>query len=1161
MNDATLDPRLRGSLPDIAYDQLELWLRNRRFRLRLEDPLTTGFTDAVVAVVAVRTGSGDHRLVMKYLRPSERTRADFGTLMDAVTYAPRPFRDHLVRPWPEGPVTVEKDSIIMFMEYAAVDGRSLEPLRVLLNDDRLGKACATVVKHLVRDWNRAADRQAEEMPADDMLTGLAERTCRPRGALYTWLKQNWPELLKPSCAQLPGGAGLPNPVHLVMRGGDLAARPMIAFRGHCHGDLHGENILMPSAGGGLRARDFRLIDMSTYRPDGFVAYDPAYLLCSILARRGADLPDDSAPLVDLVLGRRGAGTGAFPPEVSDAARRIARTCKKLICVNGWTEAQWTPNFLLSLTAAALIFAGRPDIRSRWFLTFAARTAQEALNLLPPRPVRADHRRPSWSRLITDPPAGVLVLAGSEGIGKSHAIRSAMDSLAERAGADLVVPRPIDIHLGSAFGAADLVAELQRALGETPAPVTGGGPRRPNDLLLGRLDPLLARAAGRRVVIAIDSADRLIDPTRTIRDANLGDVLHQFTSSDNRTVSVVLVGREAPEPAHNPWVDEFAIESFESEFDAAQLRDFLRRLDRNEVHRLSGVEENTWGLFRDRIHGNPRAAELAFALLDSAETEFADLARIAGHLDGVAPDRVIDVLHDAVLRHLDEGPRAVLRALAIYRIPVDAAAVHAVLGPGSSVTAIRRTLLGLAGRGLIRKLGSERFYLQPPDDRRVLPQQGFAQLRRDLGRRACAHLAGRRPDPIRRLPDLWADRARVDILLDGGEFDQAATLMDEIERKYLLGWGYGWLLTDQRVRLRAHLTGVPKLRNLNWLAQEYQELRRFDEAQEHFTEALALATGPYDVRNRGKLLNNLAGVHFQRAGCGDTDDAITRYDQALSLARLRGRARDEIAPLEGLADCARRRGDFSAAKEHLERALDLAGGPGRRTGQVHGLLLKLARRHVECGEYDVADRRLRQIAATGAEPGNPATACHLYDIDADRLLAVNRSDMALLQARRAANLAVDIGDPRVFVQARTTMAAIYVAELNFAEARHHIDVAARRRHPGHSLAVLGIQALALSRQGAAESADVFRELRTEAFTRRDIDRADFGAWDLEGFAICGLHMNGGADLTEALTAFGHARDICRPAGLIDRLARLLTSLDAGTGRLAPAIAAARGETGS
>ncbi|MEU8240767.1 AAA family ATPase [Actinoplanes missouriensis] len=1141
MSDAMVDPRLRGVLPDIAFDQLELWCRNQRFTLRLEELLTDGFTDAVVAVVVMRTGSGVHRLVMKYLPPSERTRNDFGTLREAVVHAPPAFRRRLVPPWTEGLVTVEKDSIIMFMEFATVDGRPLKPLRVLLHDERLGKACATVVTSLVEKWNRRVDRDPEEVPADEMLSALAERTCRPRGGLYRWLSRNWSELLDGSCSDMPGEPNLPNPVHLVRRGGGLAKRPMIAFRGHSHGDLHGENILMPGDGIGLRTRDFRLIDMSTYRPDGYVAYDPAYLLCSILARRGADLPDDSTPLIDMVLDRRGPAATAFPAEVSDAARRIPRACRKAMCVDGWTDAQWNPNFLLALTGAALVFAGRRDIRSRWFLRLAARAAGEALELLPPQRVPVDRRRPpSWRRLITDPPAGVLVLTGAEGIGKTYAVGDAMKEMSARA--DVIVPRPIDMHAGSVFGAADFITELQSALGEKPEAVTSEGPRPPSDLLLGRLDPLLARAVGRRVVMAIDSADLLIDRSRRLRDANLGDVLHQFTEPGNHTVSVVLVGREAPEPDHNPWVDAFAVESFDAGLDVDQLKGFLRQLDRLDAHRLSRVEEETWVLLHQRIHGNPRAAELAFALLGSHPAEFADLAAVAGRLHGVAPDRVIDVLYDALLLSLDDHRRHALWALAVYRVPVNAAAVHAVTG-GGRVVDTERTLLSLARSGLIRTAGEKRFHLRPPDDRRVRATQGFAVARNDLGSRACSHLEGLRSDPVRRLSDLWADRARADILLDCGEFTQAAELLNTLERTYLWGWGYGWLLIDQREQLRDHLTGPSRIINLSWLGHEYAGVLRFDTAQERYAEALALATGPFDLANRKKLLSNLAGVHYQR---GATGDAIERYREALSIAKEHDQPQEEIAPREGLADCARRRGDFPAAKRHLERALLLARGPQR-----DGLLIKLARREVECGDHPAADDLLRQIAVVGAEPGDPATACHFYDIHADLRLALDQHDMALLYARRAANLAVDIGDPRVFVQARTTMAAIYVAQKKFTEARHHIDVAARRRHTGHSLMVLAIQALVLHRLEKSEAVDVFDRLRAEAVARRTTDRADFGAWDLEGFALCGLYLHGRADLSQARIAFGQARDICRPAGLVDRLGRLLTTLGVGADLLGAA----------
>ncbi|GAA0907270.1 tetratricopeptide repeat protein [Virgisporangium aurantiacum] len=1163
MIDAPLDPELRRLLPRQASGMLETWCQNLRQRVELVRQLDGGFTPALVAKVIVSNADGtDARpLVMKYLPPRERTRLEYKQFEAATTAAPQPFQGRLVGVRKGHLVTVARDSIIIFMECATLGGREPDPLSVLLGDERLGAACEGVVKAIVEDWNGAPERQVKQETADEYLKEMAGWTCKARGPLHEWLRTNWPELLDRGREQLPGdGDTLPNPVHLVRYGGALRGRTMLVLRGHSHGDLHTENILIPAARTGARHFGrFLLIDLSTYRTDGFLAYDPMYLVCSILARRMEDLPDDGAPLIDLMLGER-KRSRTFPDDIGRVGRLVSRACRRSILADNWTLNDWEPNLLLALTGTALIFAGRKTSgglrANRWFVTFAARAAQEALNRLPPpEPARVRGTREgfaSWAHLIDDVAFRILIVAGPEGIGKTYALRRRLNALQQASENDLAV-RPIDIHAGSTFGAADLVAALEQAFGRKNSPLASASGRS-GDLLLGRLDPLLDRNAHQRVVVALDSADHLVDRSRALRDVSLDDALQLLSDRTDHRVSVLLVGREQPK-RNRGWVDDADVHKFDEGLTREELKAFFAVLDGKGVYRVAHVGDATWDLLHERTRGNPRAAELMFALLDFTESEFETLGDVAAFVAGVQPTDVLDALFGAVLEGLDDLHHQVLLTLAVYRIAVGVDAVQTVVG----AERVGRTLRRLAARNVIRQDDHGRFYLQAPDDSRVIDALGGEAAIRDLGMRAEAYLAGIPVGRIERLPDLWAHRARIDILISCGDFSGAVQLMDDVE-EYLRKWGYSWLLIDQRERIRPHLRSTGDvLANLNWLAAEYVEVGRFDEAEKRYREALALADGARHMPRRKRILTNLAGVLFQR---GDIDDAVTTYEDALSIARENGRPAEEVAPLEGLAGCYRHYGDFAAAKECLEEALRLAGDVERRGGRVMGLLLKLARRDIECARYGEAGDRIRQVAEILDERADPLTACHRYDIEADLNLARGETDLALVFARRAANLAADLGDPRVFVQARTTLAAVYLDERppRLKEARHEIEVAARRRSIGDSLLVLGMQALVRTLLREPETGDVFDRLRDEAVARRRRDGKDFAAWDFEGFALCGLVLNGRASLSEAEYAFDRARSICRPAGLVDRLGSLLKTLDAGSGRLEPAIAAALGDLG-
>jgi len=1168
MTDAFIDPQLRELLSRDAYILLDNACQGRR-SIEVERRMDGGLTNAVVAVVMLtdQDGRNRRRRIMKYLPSRERTRLEFQKFSTAWEGALSSFRRHLVEV-DEFRVPVKGDSMIIFMEYATIDADHPEALSVRLGDESLGKACERVVGSLFDDWNGSSERRSRRITADEFLEEMARWTCEAGKPLHNWLKKNWPELLDRKCERMPGGLGhLPNPVHLARDGGALAGRSMLAFRGHSHGDLHTENILIARAAVGGRLGDFRLIDLSTYDKDFFLSYDPAYLLCSILARRMDALPDDSGSLIDLVVGgERSGGSGTFPSDVRVVARRIANACRRSIIVPGsnLTTSDWDPNFLLALTGTALIFAGRKtpggDRARGWFLAFAARAAQAALDCLPSSVASGlrtgSKRSASWTRLIDEVGFRILVVVGPEGIGKTHAVRRHLDALRSASQADLVV-RPIDLHAGSAFGAADLVTALEEAFGGQRGAVARASGRE-RDLLLGRLNPLLDRHADQRVVLALDAADHLIDETGGLRDGNLDDVLRFLSDRPDHQVSVVLVGRDESLPNRREWIDLADVQEFGLGLAVDELKTFVAALDRKGVYRATEFDDASWEQLCERTGGNPRAVELAFALLDFAETEFATFGEVARLLSDVDQTEVIDVLFGAIMDGLDEFQRQVLTALAVYKIVVDVEAVRAVVGDEHASRSVGTALRHLAARNIVRHDGSGRFYLQFPDDQRVCQKLGSDASRRDLGLRAEAYLANLPEGPIERLPDLWAQRAQIDILIACGEFLAANTIMHRIEDEHLRDWGYGWLLIDQREQIRPHLAGDPRARmsNLNWLGGEYLEVGRLDKAQECYAEALALSRGPEELPRRQRLLTNIAGLQFERR---DTSDAIETYGEALALAQEWHRRSREIAPLEGLAGCYRRRGDFAAAQEHVERALSLAGGPERRSAQVVRLLLRLARLDVECGRHPAARTRLGQAAAIFDQRADPATACVREDIEADLQLALNDPELAFIHARRAANLAVDVGDPRVFVQARTTLAAVHLRDERLREARHEAEVAARRRSPGETLLALGMKGLVLNLLRDAAAVDVFAKLREEASDRRHNDESDFGAWDFEGFAICGLFLANRAALADAEYAFGRARDICRPAGLVDRLGEFLTDLDQGDGRLAPVIAVALRDT--
>ncbi|MBA3747858.1 MAG: tetratricopeptide repeat protein, partial [Solirubrobacterales bacterium] len=90
--------------------------------------------------------------------------------------------------------------------------------------------------------------------------------------------------------------------------------------------------------------------------------------------------------------------------------------------------------------------------------------------------------------------------------------------------------------------------------------------------------------------------------------------------------------------------------------------------------------------------------------------------------------------------------------------------------------------------------------------------------------------------------------------------------------------------------------------------------------------------------------------------GDYDAATEHYDRALQIATGLGNRTTEANSLLGLADIARMLGDLDAATEHYDRALQIATGLGDRTTEANSLL-GLADIALMRGDLDAATEHL------------------------------------------------------------------------------------------------------------------------------------------------------------------------------------------------------------
>ncbi|WP_462186650.1 toll/interleukin-1 receptor domain-containing protein, partial [Frankia sp. CcWB2] len=168
---------------------------------------------------------------------------------------------------------------------------------------------------------------------------------------------------------------LPNPFALVLDPSRTDGIRIPAFVGKAHGDLHIENILIPSS---LRNIDttYQLIDLSRYAADAVLTRDPVHLVLHILARTLSELSAaQRTAVIDLLLDPEQDGD-LVPRWLFLLIDRVRSAAEDWARRAGLVDL-WRDQIPLSLLAVALTCLGRASTRPEdqgWFLRLAANSA-------------------------------------------------------------------------------------------------------------------------------------------------------------------------------------------------------------------------------------------------------------------------------------------------------------------------------------------------------------------------------------------------------------------------------------------------------------------------------------------------------------------------------------------------------------------------------------------------------------------------------------------------------------------------------------------------------------------------------------------------------------------------------------------------------------------
>jgi tetratricopeptide (TPR) repeat protein len=742
-------------------------------------------------------------------------------------------------------------------------------------------------------------------------------------------------------------------------------------------------------------------------------------------------------------------------------------------------------------------------------------------------------------LTVDRPT-IIVVHGAAGVGKTRLMCHALEEyLADQTPVPHI--RWHGLRPGDRFDARTLVADIEDHVEHNR------GLRR-GESLLGRLEVALESRES-TLVIVVDSVERLLHPATRQVDLDLDEAFELVATRRGHRVKVVLITTDRPEvgagsswPRTARWLP---VQGLPEGYFVSYLRD----LDRGGVCGLADLPADTLTLLCDLLEGNPRLANLAYAVLASGSTGIV-AERLTERLCLIPPGSRPRFLTDELVRTLPAVPRRVLEALSVVPLPLTEANVSKLLPGKPSESEVTAALRGLVARHVVCRTDDKQFYLQAPDAARILDRmsgdpEAMRESDRDpltsLRHDAANLLSDLRPgiQEVRTLADLDLYFAELELLLPAGLYGSAYELIDTMDQ-VLQRWNRGALLTNARETVRGQLPDdFKEMANLNALGDIYAARGSLDEAEEAYTAALAHASASTWPEGRRRILINIGSLCWER---NDTDAAVRHYLDALAMAQEHEDHKDRMYALEGLANCHRRRGAYPEAVQYAEEALAAAQLVGSEQASI--IAGKLARWYAELGRWPDAERRIDTAEQEAREYGDPVLLARCLDARADLRLAQNNVATAIELAGRAADAALDVHDPVTLLQARTTLCLAHLKDGRLVEAAREIERAARYRRPGRSLAVLALHALVCLKRGDTDEADrLFSGLLSEATKRRRRDGQDFAAWDFEGFALCGAYR--GRDSALAADAFARARAQTRlpTPGLVDRLVYLLEELAA------------------
>ncbi|WP_439381518.1 hypothetical protein [Amycolatopsis lexingtonensis] len=413
-------------------------------KLVLADWSASGFTSAeLIGVYRTPRGQRAHSAIIKISSDGQGDREEEAH-RSAWRHAPADFAHmHLARPLGD-PIPVEGGEWISFQQVAGGGfGELAQFARVLPDWDEAAQTCGRILVSASTEWN--PESKAAKVPVRDLLNELVGRRVAKGGTIRAWAA-DIPELLeRPRRLIRCGTAILVNPFELLDDASVGGAAKLLVVRGRSHGDLHPGNLLVDRHANSERLQ-YCLVDLSRYRPDGLLAWDPIYLTLTTVAERltAGKLDNRARERLRRWLVRPDEPPRSpLPDRVVQAMVRGSHLAEQQLAHEHGMRSEWWCQRLVCMVAVALILTGRARLLSpthrEWFFWLAAEAATE---LVGGTADADDEPLPQPARLIT----------GAEVA--DFELRSCVAKLSEAAGEVTANPRE-DIW-------AQLIGELRAA---------------------------------------------------------------------------------------------------------------------------------------------------------------------------------------------------------------------------------------------------------------------------------------------------------------------------------------------------------------------------------------------------------------------------------------------------------------------------------------------------------------------------------------------------------------------------------------------------------------------------------------------------------------------------------------------------------------------------